>query len=590
MSRFTYRDLRSLSQSSKQSPLRVIALVDYDAFYAQCESVRLGLPENQPLAVQQWNAIIALNYPARKAGLKRGVSVEDARIACPDIVLQHVATWREGDNMWAYRPDAVENTQTDKAALDPYRLESRKSIELIKSILPAPPLQKVEKASVDEVFLDLSAQVHGILLERYPGLLALQSQNLSANLPKPWTTTLNWHTETVVGINMDEDESNPPDWDDIALSIGSEIVRNLRQEIYRHLHYTCSAGVAPNKALAKLGAGHMKPNGQTVIRNQAITQFLSSYKLTDIRGLGGQLGQRVMKAYNAEKVSDLLPVSLQDMRLKFGDDTGLWLFNIVRGSEPSEVIPRTRIQSMLSQKSFVPSITSHDQATKWLQIFAADLFGRLEEQRAASIQTRPRTISLNHHIKGRIGPARSKQTSIPPGSEITQQSLFIFAEALLKEIALAGPTWPCAGISLCISNFEDCVTANHQITSFMEPKGHSRDPKIARKDALSVLHCDSQRLQQSKRPRELSDFAGFSRIAVKEELGKAIGNNVVSDDLKARQEWQPGCFPKDSLSPGAVLDSEWNYCCPKCSNRILPSDVLEHLDWHVAADLQAMEA
>lgn len=590
MSRFTYRDLRLLSQSSKQSPLRIIALVDYDAFYAQCESVRLGLPENQPLGVQQWNSIIALNYPARKAGLKRGVSAEDARIACPNIVLQHVATWREGENTWAYRPDAGENMETDKAALDPYRLESRKSIELIKSILPAPPLQKVEKASVDEVFLDLSAQVHGILLERYPELLALQSQNLSANLPKPGITPLDWHTETLVGVNMNEDESNLPDWDDIALSIGSEIVRKLRQEIYKHLHYTCSAGVASNKVLAKLGAGHMKPNGQTVIRNQAITHFLSSYKVTDIRGLGGQLGQRVMKAYNLEKISDILPVSLQDMRLKFGDDTGLWLFNIVRGSEQSEVIPRTRIQSMLSQKSFAPSITSHDQASKWLQIFAADLFGRLEEQHAESIQSRPKTITLNHHIKGRFGPARSKQTSIPPRSEITQHSLFIFAEALLKEIALVGPTWPCAGISLSISNFEDCVTANHQITSFMEPKGHSQDPKIARKDAIYVLHCESQRLQQSRRPRELSDFAGFSRISVKEELGKAIENNVVSDDVKARQELQPGCFPEDIRSSSAALGSEWNYCCPKCSNRIPPSDVLEHLDWHVAADLQAMEA
>lgn len=590
MSRFTYRDLRSLSQSSKQSPLRIIALVDYDAFYAQCESVRLGLPESQPLAVQQWNAVIALNYPARKAGLKRGVSVEDATVACPNIVMQHVATWREGDNMWAYRPDARENIKTDKAALDPYRLESRKSIELIKSILPAPPLQKVEKASVDEVFLDLSAQVYGILLERYPELLAPQSQNLSENLPKPWTTTLNWHTDTLVGINTNEDESDPPDWDDFALSIGSEIVRSLRQEIYRHLHYTCSAGVACNKALAKLGAGHRKPNGQTVIRNQAITHFLSPYKLTDIRGLGGQLGQRVMKAYNAEKISDLLPVPLQDIQLKFGDDTGLWLFNVARGSEFSEVIPRTRIQSMLSQKSFVTSITSHDQATKWLQIFVADLLGRLEEQRAESILSRPRTITLNHHIKGRFGRTRSKQTSIPQGSDINQKSLFILAEALLKEIALDGPTWPCASLSLCISNLEDYVTANRQITSFMEPRGQSRAPKISRKNELSVLHYDPQRPQQPRRPRALSDFAGFSRTAVEEETGKSIENNVVSDDVKARQEWQPDCFPKDILSSRAVLDSEWNYCCPKCSNQIPPSDVLEHLDWHVAVDLQAMEA
>lgn len=53
-SRFTYRQLGQLAVSSITCPLRVIAHVDLDAFYAQCEMVRLGVAEDQPLAVQQW--------------------------------------------------------------------------------------------------------------------------------------------------------------------------------------------------------------------------------------------------------------------------------------------------------------------------------------------------------------------------------------------------------------------------------------------------------------------------------------------------------------------------------------------------------
>jgi DNA polymerase eta len=53
-SRFTYKQLALLAASSTNCPLRVIAHVDLDAFYAQCEMVRLGVPEDQPLAVQQW--------------------------------------------------------------------------------------------------------------------------------------------------------------------------------------------------------------------------------------------------------------------------------------------------------------------------------------------------------------------------------------------------------------------------------------------------------------------------------------------------------------------------------------------------------
>jgi DNA polymerase eta len=53
-SQFTYRHLAQLAAASPSSPLRVIAHVDLDAFYAQCEMRRLDVADDQPLAVQQW--------------------------------------------------------------------------------------------------------------------------------------------------------------------------------------------------------------------------------------------------------------------------------------------------------------------------------------------------------------------------------------------------------------------------------------------------------------------------------------------------------------------------------------------------------
>jgi DNA polymerase eta len=53
-SRFTYRQLHQLTSYQPANPLRVVAHIDLDAFYAQCEMVRLGVPEDKPLAVQQW--------------------------------------------------------------------------------------------------------------------------------------------------------------------------------------------------------------------------------------------------------------------------------------------------------------------------------------------------------------------------------------------------------------------------------------------------------------------------------------------------------------------------------------------------------
>lgn len=56
-SQFTYRNLSQMASYSTSCPLRVVAHIDLDCFYAQAEMVRLGVPEDQPLAVQQWCAM-----------------------------------------------------------------------------------------------------------------------------------------------------------------------------------------------------------------------------------------------------------------------------------------------------------------------------------------------------------------------------------------------------------------------------------------------------------------------------------------------------------------------------------------------------
>jgi DNA polymerase eta len=47
-------------------------------------------------------------------------------------------------------------------------------------------------------------------------------------------------------------------WSDWSLCIGAEIMDELRREIWTRLHYTCSAGVAHNKAMAKVGRVWMR--------------------------------------------------------------------------------------------------------------------------------------------------------------------------------------------------------------------------------------------------------------------------------------------------------------------------------------------
>ncbi|KAK4954673.1 N-acetyltransferase eso1 [Elasticomyces elasticus] len=550
MSRFTHRDLRLMGRSSPKSPLRVIALIDFDAFYAQCETVRLDLAPEEPLAVQQWNAIIALNYAAREYGLKRGVSVDEAKLRCPHLRLQHVATWREGDTDWAYRPDVVQHMRTDKAALEPYRMESRKALDLVVRSLPQ--TSKVEKASIDEMFVDLSSQVHTVLIERYPCLSMPMQDSDDDSLPPPPSDELEWEGDHVLG-----DHPLRLDWDDVTFSLAAGIVRGLRSIILDTLRYTTSAGIGPNKTVAKLGAGYRKPNQQTVITSYAAPDFLSSLKYRKIRGLGRQLGEKVEAHFHGTTVADLLPVPLKEMQSKLGSETGLWLHNVVRGSEYSEVTARVQIQTMLSQKTFLPSVDGLQQASKWLRIFAAELYERVLELDTPTVRRRPRTLAVNHHINGRFGLTRSQQTLIPGGAIFSADLLCTIAYDKLRDITSEEPSWPCAALGVSLSNFMELETQSASIKSFFSPQSE---------DSLARSH-------QGSIKRRLSDVLPDSGMKKRfMEVSQPIETDSKAEHSHAADE------------PDVPTDT---YLCPSCSKIIAALEVLEHLDWHVAIELQA---
>lgn len=462
-SKFTYKQLHQLKLYSTQTPLRVIAHVDLDAFYAQCETVRRGLDPSKPLAVQQWQGLIAINYAARAYGLNRHVTCAEALKACPEIILQHVATWKEGEDKWAYHENAFKEMATRKVSLDPYRMESRKILQCIKDALPEKE-QRVEKAGIDEVFLDLSAQVHTILLERYPELRGpAPYDDPTERLPKVPTTVLDWAADALVETGEEDGEDRDPDWDDVCMVIASEIVRDVRAQIKEALGYTCSGGVARNKMLSKLGSGYKKPNQQTVIRNRAVTHFLSGMKFTKIRMLGGKLGDEAVAMFGTDKVKDLMEQPLEQLK-KLGDDTGSWLYGTIRGEDNSEVNPRTQIKSMLSAKSFRPYINSFEQGVRWLRIFAADIFSRCVEEGVLENKRRPKSINL-HHRQG--GQTKSRQAPIPAGKPLSEAMLFDLAKNLLAQIVVDGRAWPCGNLSLSVGGFEDGITNNKGIGGFL---------------------------------------------------------------------------------------------------------------------------
>lgn len=339
------------------------------------------------------------------------VNVAEARRLCPTLVVQHVATWKEGESQWAYHADADKAMSTHKVSLEPYRIRSREILAVIRETLPAGRC-RIEKAGIDEVFIDLSACVHDVLVrERFPDLLADACTPTThpddARLPRPppgldWASTgsgvihpdtghrMEGGEEDSSGCDLRGEEDDDEDWDDVVMLEGARMVGAVRAAIYDRLRFRCSAGIASNKLLSKLGSSQHKPDRQTVVRSCAVASFLAGLpSVTRLRGLGGKLGARLTAAFDTQSIAELRSVPLDVFEQRFGGgssneidvETAQHVYWMLRGVDRSEVTARTEIKSLISAKSFQPPLATVDQARRWLRVFVAEMRCRLLDER-----------------------------------------------------------------------------------------------------------------------------------------------------------------------------------------------------------------
>jgi DNA polymerase eta len=153
-----------------------------------------------------------------------------------------------------------------KSCLDPYRGESKKILAVLREVCKI-----AEKASIDESFLDLSRDIYERLIEEYPYLREEDRELEEKYLPMPPKMKLEWYGSHLVEKDKlpdEEEEEEDVDWDDVVMSMGAQIVADARRKVFERLGYTCSAGIASNKMMAKLGAGYKKPNQQVSFPEQ----------------------------------------------------------------------------------------------------------------------------------------------------------------------------------------------------------------------------------------------------------------------------------------------------------------------------------
>ncbi|HAU1152237.1 TPA: DNA polymerase IV [Legionella pneumophila] len=129
------------------------------------------------------------------------------------------------------------------------------------------------------------------------------------------------------------------------------IAQEIRARIYQTRQLTASAGIAPNKSLAKIASDWHKPNGQMVIRPEDINTFILDLPVRKLFGVGPKMEEK-LNALNIKTCADLQRYSVEYLLHKFGT-IGQRLYELARGIDNRPVNPE-RIRKSISVEETYP--------------------------------------------------------------------------------------------------------------------------------------------------------------------------------------------------------------------------------------------
>ncbi len=210
----------------------------------------------------------------------------------------------------------------------------------------------------------------------------------------------------------------------------TRIAQRIRKEIREELHLTASAGVAPNKFLAKIASDLNKPDGIAVIRPQDIERFVHQLPVEKIWGVGKVTAEK-LKRKGLLTCGDLRRLSLAALVDEFGS-WGSQLYDFSRGIDNRPVVIERERKSLTVEETYGHDLESRLEVLSQLPALYADFSERLLKYRSrgefeASQLARSAVVKLkfnNFRSKGRERQWNSAATpSLEMFREITEEAL-----------------------------------------------------------------------------------------------------------------------------------------------------------------------
>jgi DNA polymerase-4 len=261
------------------------------------------------------------------------------------------------------------------------------------------------------------------------------------------------HTDLVEPLSLDEAYLDVTE-NKTGLPTATRVARIIREQIREELNLTASAGVAPNKFLAKIASDWRKPDGLFVIQPEEVDSFLLPLPVGRLPGVG-KVTEEKLKRFEIQTVKDLRKLDLSALEDRFGR-YGVRLYELARGIDKSEVIPDRPTQSVSAEDTFEHDVPLTETESMIRRLAEKTWTASRKELRVA------RTVVLKLKTSEFKILTRSHTPHAPPSS---CEELTCIALSLRERIDLS-PKQRFRLVGVGLSNFHDPDDASAQPALF----------------------------------------------------------------------------------------------------------------------------
>ena len=174
--------------------------------------------------------------------------------------------------------------------------------------------------------------------------------------------------------------------------LAMNVAQRIKETIRRELELTASAGVAPNKFLAKIASGWQKPDGLTVIAPERVEAFLQKLPVEALWGVGPVTAKK-LRAIGIERLVDIRTAE-RDLLTKTVGSLAEWLVELSHGRDNRPVETNRETKSVSCETTYAKDLTDLREINQQIQLLAEEVAGDLKRK---GLRARTVTIKVRYN-------------------------------------------------------------------------------------------------------------------------------------------------------------------------------------------------